>query len=149
MIIRMPVDGRPKYVNTGKVRNCGAEGEVSYRINAAWTIACNYSWLHMKYPVVAAPEHKLYGSVDFSRGRWRAACSVQYVDGLYTQVDPAETEESFVLVNADAAFRLGARRKSARATLRDQRGLSHAESYRNGRHKHKFLTNKCENQSLS
>ncbi len=106
MIIRMPVDGRPKYVNTGKVRNCGAEGEVSYRINAAWTIACNYSWLHMKYPVVAAPEHKLYGSVDFSRGRWRAACSVQYVDGLYTQVDPAETEESFVLVNADAAFRL-------------------------------------------
>ncbi len=105
MIIRMPVDGRPKYVNTGKVENYGAEAEISYGINASWTVAGNYSWLHMKYPVVAAPEHKLYGSVGYSRGRWLLSSGIQYICGLYTQVDP-DIRENFVLWNADATFRM-------------------------------------------
>lgn len=108
MIVRMPVDGRPKYVNTGRVENWGVEGDAAWRIGSAWTLAANYSYLHMKYPVVAAPEHKLYVGVDFSRGRWSVSTDVQYVRGLYTAVDPA-TLSHFVLWNARAAWRAGRR----------------------------------------
>jgi len=104
LIVTVPVDGRPMNVNTGRIENWGAEGQIAWRIDASWSVAANYSFLHMKYPVVAAPEHKLYGEVRFSRKRWNASTGVQYVHGLYTSVDP-RTKENFVLWNADASFR--------------------------------------------
>ncbi len=105
MIMRVPVDGRPMNVNTGKVRNYGVEADIAYAIDASWSVSANYSWLHMKYPVIAAPEHKLYGGVRFSRGRWNASTGIQYVHTLYTSVDPDSTD-SFVLWNADVSFRI-------------------------------------------
>ena len=108
MIRTVPVDGRMMYVNTGRVENWGVEGEASCRLNAAWTVSANYSYLHMRYPVVAAPEHKLYAGVDFARGRWKASTGIQYVHGLYTSVQPPQTD-SFVLWNADVAFRAARR----------------------------------------
>ena len=104
MIMTVPVDGRPMNVNTGKVENWGVEGQIAWRIDASWSASANYSFLHMKYPVVAAPEHKLYGEVRFSRKRWTASTGIQYVHGLYTSVSP-QTTENFVLWNADASFR--------------------------------------------
>ena len=60
----------------------------------------------MVHPIVAAPEHKLFIGADFTRGRWSASTSVQYVAGLYTTVDPVEKKESFVQWNARASYRL-------------------------------------------
>ena len=105
IIMRVPVNGRPKYVNTGKIENCGAECEINYGIDRNWSVTANYSFLHMKYPVIAAPEHKLYCAVDFSRKRWSFSTGVQYVHGLYTQVDP-QSKENFVLWNADVSFKV-------------------------------------------
>lgn len=105
MIMRVPVDGRPMNVNTGKVENYGVEADIAYVINAAWSVTANYSYLHMKYPVIAAPEHKLYGGVRFSRGRWNASTGLQYIHNLYTAVEPATTD-SFVLWNANVSFRV-------------------------------------------
>ena len=62
----------------------------------------------MRYPVVAAPEHKLYCGINFAKGRWSASTGLQYVRGLYTQTDPA-TQERFALWNADVAFRAARR----------------------------------------
>ena len=104
MIMTLPVDGRPMNVNTGKIKNWGVEGEIAWRISASWSVSANYSFLHMKYPVVAAPEHKLYGEARFSRKRWTASTGIQFIHGLYTSVDP-ETKENFVLWNADVSFR--------------------------------------------
>ena len=92
MIVLLPVDGRNKYVNTGRVRNWGVEGEFSHRLGSAVTLRANYSYLHMKYPLVAAPEHKLYCGIDFAKGRWSGSSGMQYVHGLYTQLDPARRE---------------------------------------------------------
>lgn len=105
MIMRVPVDGRPMNVNTGKVENYGVEADIAYVIDATWSITANYSYLHMKYPVIAAPEHKLYGGVRFSHGRWNASTGVQYIHNLYTAVEP-ETTDSFVLWNANVSFRV-------------------------------------------
>lgn len=105
MIQTVPVDGRPKNVNTGKIENYGVEADIACRMSRTWTISANYSWLHMKYPVVAAPEHKLYAGVGFSRKRWNISTGVQYVRGLYTTLKP-ETQDNFVLWNANMSFRV-------------------------------------------
>lgn len=91
-------------LNSGKIDNTGVEVQAAYRINQAWSVDGNYSFLHMENPVVAAPEHKLYAGASFTQGRWNLSTGVQYIAGLYTSTDPAVTE-SFVLWNLRASFR--------------------------------------------
>lgn len=90
--------------NTGKIENTGVELQAAYRINRAWSVDGNYSYLHMAHPVIAAPEHKLYAGANFSEGRWNVSTGLQYIAGLYTQTDPVATE-NFVLWNVRASFR--------------------------------------------
>lgn len=106
MIQTLPVNGRPMNINTGRIENWGVEGDIAWRICAAWSVSANYSYLHMAYPVVAAPEHKLYVGGAFTRGRWNASTGIQYVHGLYTQVKPKELTDNFVLWNANVTFRV-------------------------------------------
>ena len=107
LILRVPVDGRPRNINSGDIENWGAEANVSYRWRH-WGVQANYSWLHMEHPVLASPEHKLYAGVVYQRGRWRASTGVQYVKGLYTSVvvagDGEERKENYVLWNGDLSF---------------------------------------------
>ena len=91
-------------LNSGKIDNAGVEVQAAYRINQAWSVDGNYSFLHMENPVVAAPEHKLYAGTNFTQGRWNLSTGVQYIAGLYTSTDPVVTE-SFVLWNLRASFR--------------------------------------------
>ncbi len=90
--------------NTGKIENTGVELQAAYRINRAWSVDGNYSYLHMAHPVIAAPEHKLYAGANFSQGRWNVSTGLQYIAGLYTQTGPVVTED-FVLWNVRASFR--------------------------------------------
>lgn len=89
--------------NSGHIENAGVELQAAYRINRRWSVDGNYSYLHMKNPVIAAPEHKLYAGMNFSQGRWNVSTGLQYIAGLYTQVAPDVTE-NFVLWNLRAAF---------------------------------------------
>ena len=104
LILRVPVDGRPMNINTGRIENAGVEAQIAWRISAAWSADANYSYLHMEHPVLAAPAHKLYAGASFTAKRWSASTGVQYVAGLYKSLDPAATED-FVLWNVRAAFR--------------------------------------------
>ena len=92
--------------DSGKIENWGIEANIAYRINAHWQTNANYSWLHMEYPVISAPEHKLYAGVDFTHGRWSASTGVMYVAGLYTSVGETVSTEDFVLWNLRAACRI-------------------------------------------
>mgnify|MGYP000202934570 FL=1 len=105
LIMRMPIDGRPLNVNTGKIENAGVEAQVAYRIVPAWSVDANYSYLHMDNPVLASPEHKLYVGTAFSKGRWNVSTGLQYVAGLYKELDPGETED-FLLWNVRGSFRV-------------------------------------------
>mgnify|MGYP000158724131 CR=1 FL=1 len=110
LIMRMPVDGRPKNVNTGRVENVGVEVQAAWRIAPAWSVDANYSFLHMAHPVLASPEHKLHAGASFARGRWDLSTGVQYVRGLYTEVKVGQSgryeQESFVLWNLRAGLRI-------------------------------------------
>ncbi|MFR3489927.1 MAG: TonB-dependent receptor plug domain-containing protein, partial [Alistipes ihumii] len=109
LIVRMPVDGRPMNVNTGRIRNAGVEFEASCLVSRSWSLDANYSYLHMQRPVLASPEHKLYAGATFSKGRWNVSSGVQYVADLYTEVKLGDTgdsaTENFVLWNVRGSFR--------------------------------------------
>lgn len=89
--------------NSGEIDNVGTELQAAYRIDRSWSVDANYSYLHMKNPVRAAPEHKLYAGVAFTRQKWTVSTGVQYVAGLYTTVSP-DRQEHFVLWNLRGQF---------------------------------------------
>lgn len=91
--------------NSGKIKNAGVELQAAFRIDRHWSVDCNYSFLHMENPVVAAPEHKLYAGANFSHGRWNISTGVQYIEGLYTSVGENAGKENFILWNIRASFR--------------------------------------------
>ncbi len=91
--------------NSGKTENSGVELQAAYCIDNHWSVDGNYSFLHMKDPIVAAPEHKLYAGTNFSCKRWNISTGIQYIAGLYTQTDP-EVKESFMLWNVRASFEI-------------------------------------------
>ena len=106
LILRLPNPAGSGMLNqnSGKIENWGAEANVGYRLNPVWSLTANYSWLHMEHPVLAAPEHKLYGGVNFKKGRWSASTGIQYVKGLYTELD-SDVKEDFVLWDVQADFK--------------------------------------------
>ena len=106
LIIRLPNPNGSGMLNqnSGEIENWGAEANVGYQFNPVWSVMANYSWLHMENPVLASPEHKLYGGVNFRKGRWSASTGIQYVKGLYTDLDAA-TKENFVLWDMQGSFK--------------------------------------------
>ena len=106
LIIRLPNPNGSGMLNqnSGEIDNWGAEANVGYQFNPVWSVMANYSWLHMENPVLASPEHKLYGGVNFRKGRWSASTGIQYVKGLYTDLDAA-TKENFVLWDMQGSFK--------------------------------------------
>lgn len=100
------VDGSPLNVNTGRIRNAGAEAELSWRVSPSWNLDANYSFLHMKNPVLGAPEHKLCAGAAFSHRRCQLATSAVYVRGLCTSLGDDSAAESFLLWNLNASLRL-------------------------------------------
>ena len=105
IITTVPVDGRPRFMNTGEIENWGAEAQVSYRLSARWSLNANYSWLHMEQPVISSPEHKLYAGADYRHGRWTLSTGIQFVDDLYTTVGKDAQTETFTLWNMQAGYR--------------------------------------------
>lgn len=90
--------------NSGAIDNAGVELQAAYRINRCWSVDANYSYLHMKSPVIAAPEHKLYAGANFTKGRWNVSSGIQYIAGLYTAVGDNPQTEDFVLWNVRGSF---------------------------------------------
>ena len=104
MIQTVPIDGKPMNINTGKVKNLGVELSTSYRISNSFTAMANYSYIDMKYAVLATPKNKLYAGVDFNSGKWSASTGFQYITGLYTSLNP-KTKDEFLLWNLRGSYR--------------------------------------------
>lgn len=91
--------------NSGELHNNGAEIQAAWRISRAWSVNANYSYLHMKEPVIAAPEHKAYAGASWTEGRWSVSTGLQYVAGLYTSTSPVQKED-FLLWNVRSSFKV-------------------------------------------
>lgn len=103
----VPVDGKMKNVNTGKVENYGFEVGANYRVAEHLRLSTNYSFLHLKYKVIAAPEHKLYLGADYDCARWSISTGLQYINNLYTSVKVGEeVTTNFLLLNLRISYRI-------------------------------------------
>lgn len=98
-------NGKPLNQNTGTVKNWGFELQADYNLTSEWNIHTNYSFLHMKYPVLASPKHKLYAGTDYTHGHWSLATGLQYIAGLYTALTP-QTKTQYLLWNARVTYNL-------------------------------------------
>lgn len=106
MIQTIPVDGKPRNVNTGEIENYGAELEAQYRINSHWALSTNHSLLHMKNSVVAAPNYKGFLGADYHCNKLSVNTGLQYIGGLYTAVGNDEQKENFCLLNLSVTYAL-------------------------------------------
>ncbi len=91
--------------NSGEIKNCGFEVQASYKINKLVDVEANYSFLNMKNPVIAAPEHKLYAGATFRHSRLNISTGVMRIAGLYTSVNP-DKKEDFTLWNIRASVHI-------------------------------------------
>ena len=91
--------------NSGELKNTGVEVEASYMISKSFAANCNYSYLKMETPVVGAPEHKAYLGGSYTSNGWHASTGLQYVNCLYSAVDP-DVKEDFLLWNARVSYQL-------------------------------------------
>ena len=125
--------------NSGEIENTGIEVQAAFRINRHWSVDGNYSYLHMKEPVVAAPGHKLYAGTNFLT--WPMEPVNRYA--IYRRTlypDRSDHNRKLRVVESPRFFSgytlarpLGPRREPVSPTLRNQCRLSHATSYDNGR----------------
>lgn len=118
-----------KNVNTGALRNKGAEIELQYHINRHWSINTNHSWLDMRYPVVSAPKYKGYLGVSMRYVRWSGSAGLMQVCGLYTAVGENSTAEDFTLLNATVGY---AASKHARLWIKGENLLAQKYEYMAG-----------------
>ena len=91
--------------NSGKIQNHGVEIETEYNVNSYLDLYCNYSWLKMRNPILASPEHKLNIGGVYNKNRWSATVNIQYINGLYTDLTNLQ-KESFVLVDLQGEFKV-------------------------------------------
>ena len=106
MIQTQMVDGRPLNVNTGPIENIGAELELRWRISNSWNLVTNGSWLHMRNPVVAAPEITAYLGLQFHIEKFQISAGGMEVAGLYTAVGDKPVKENYFMLNLNASYQL-------------------------------------------
>ncbi len=93
-----------KNVNTGKIENSGIEMELKYPLSRHFSTTINYSYLHMKNKIIAAPEQMDYYGVNYHNGKWLATLGLKCVKNLYTLVGENETKEDFDLLSASVTY---------------------------------------------
>lgn len=93
-------------VNTGELKNKGAEIELQYHIDSHWSISTNHSWLDMRNPVVSAPKYKGYLGATMKYGDWDAVVGITQVCSLYTSIGENPSTEDFTLLNATVGYTL-------------------------------------------
>ena len=104
MIQIVPIEGRGKFMNSGKVENKGFEISSKFQVTDALNISGNYSYLDMTYALLGSPKHKLYLGGNFSKEKWSISTGVQIISRLYTAIKSKQVledkTENFNLWNA-------------------------------------------------
>lgn len=98
-------DGRPLNINSGQVENRGIELSSAWQATQSLRFSANYSYLDMTYKILAAPEHKLYVSGNYTKDQWNFSSGLQYIGNLYTTLRPEPQKELFLLWNARVNYK--------------------------------------------
>ena len=97
-----------KYLNAGDFSNKGVELEVRWNILKNIHIKGNYSYLHLKKPILNVPEQQVYIAASYRLNKWSMNVNYQYIHGLYLQLENAEKYdiiENYGLLNVKVSYR--------------------------------------------
>ena len=104
IIVAVPRQGAtPLNMNTGEIDNIGVEAEIAYAFRKHWSVDANYSYLHLKEPILSVPTHKLHIGAHYRHERFSVSTAFEYINGLYTATNPVQ-QEDFLLWNVRAKF---------------------------------------------
>ena len=94
------------YQNTGEVSNKGVEVEINAELAKNLKINGTYSYVNMKNPVYATPEHHFYLNAHYSFKKLHLMANIQHISNLDNDPSAAVNLESYSLLNAKATYNL-------------------------------------------
>jgi outer membrane cobalamin receptor len=103
-IINVPMQGLQ---NAGAFRNTGIELLVQGKPAKNLHVEGTYSFIHMKYPVFATPEHHFYFSAFYRWKKLQLTGSLQQINGLDNDPSPVVTREDYTLLKARLTYAVG------------------------------------------
>jgi iron complex outermembrane receptor protein len=99
-LIKMTGQGaNTRYENTGEFTHWGTELSVACMPIKSVLIDLSYSYLHMKEPEIASPEHMLFVSMAYNWKKFNFNLSLQSINKLFTQIVPEPESQSYNLIN--------------------------------------------------
>jgi len=99
--------GQPNgYQNTGEVSNKGIEFSLDASPTKQLTLNATYSYINMKNPVYATPEHHLFVNASYRIKKLLLVANMQHISGLDNDPTPVTNQESYSLLNAKASYSL-------------------------------------------
>ncbi|NOZ48023.1 MAG: TonB-dependent receptor [Chlorobi bacterium] len=100
------VNGLPKNMNSGKFNNKGVELASYYNPVKGLHIHLNYSFLALKYPILAAPENQIFFNTRYNFGKLSFSISIKYINNLYVKLADAtpEIKEDYTLLNTKITY---------------------------------------------
>ncbi|QGY43816.1 TonB-dependent receptor [Maribellus comscasis] len=106
LITSVPVNGTPKYMNSGEISNKGIEFAMNAEVLENLLLNTTYSYINMKNPVYATPEHQFYFSMHYSPDAFQLMASIQQVGNLDNDPLAVVNKESYTLLKAKAIYNL-------------------------------------------
>jgi iron complex outermembrane receptor protein len=98
--------GKPQNVNTGSFKNMGIELSSRWQIFQSLSFTGNYSYIHMKTPVIATPKLQASSSLNYRLGIFDFSFSAQNIFNLYIKTVPNTLTEDYTLLNTRISCKL-------------------------------------------
>ena len=98
----------PRYMNSGEFTNTGIEFAWSFTPSDPWNLHANYTFIHMKTPLPATPEHNLFLSGRYRTGKWSFLLKLQNIFNLYNETAEGVQvlEKNYHLMGARIGYRV-------------------------------------------
>ncbi len=103
LIINVPMQGLQ---NSGEVDNKGIEIAINAEPVKKLLLNATYSYINMKNPVFATPEHHLFFNAKYRFNKLQLMANIQQVSNLDNDPSPVVNLESYTLLNAKVTYNL-------------------------------------------
>ncbi len=103
LIVNIPMQG---LLNSGEISNKGIEFALDAELIKNLAVNATYSYIKMKNPVFATPEHHLFFNAHYSVGKLQLMASIQQIINLDNDPSPAVNQEDYTLLNAKAVYNI-------------------------------------------
>jgi len=94
------------FQNTGEVSNKGIEFAITSEPIQNLKLNATYSYINMKNPVFATPEHHLFFNASYRLKKLQLVANIQQISNLDNDATSTVNLESYTLLNAKATYHL-------------------------------------------